>query len=46
MENDPDEFENLWEAPAAQMLKHELLKRSFDASIVITDPGGSRIGRY
>lgn len=46
MKNDPDEFNNLWEDPAAQDVKNELIKRSFDASITITDPGPRRIGRY
>lgn len=46
LENDPDEFVNLWEDAAAQSIKCRLIKQSFDASIVITDPGATRIGRY
>lgn len=46
LDHDPDEFVNLWEAPEAQTIKHRLIKQSFDASIVITDPGARRIGRY
>jgi arylsulfatase A-like enzyme len=46
LEDDPEEFENLWERPEAHALKHDLLRRSFDASIVITDPGSHRIGRF
>lgn len=44
--DDPHEFHNLWEDRAATALKCELLKRSFDASITITDPGSPQIGRY
>lgn len=43
---DPDEHENMWEDEVAQDLKHELIKASFDASIVIHDPGSTRIGRF
>jgi len=46
MRADPEEFHNLWEEPGAAGVKTELLKRSFDASIVITDPGAPIIGRY
>ena len=44
--NDPNEFENLWEVPEARELRYRLLKESFDASMVITDPGSTRIGRF
>lgn len=43
---DPNEHENLWEEVGAQDLKHQLMKESFDASIVIHDPGSTRIGRF
>jgi arylsulfatase A-like enzyme len=46
LEHDPDEFDNLWEQPDRQAIKHELIKQSFDASIVISDPGPPLIGRY
>lgn len=46
LENDPDEFENLWENPAYQELKSGLLKSSFDATLCAADPGPPRIGRY
>jgi arylsulfatase A-like enzyme len=46
LEEDPEEFDNLWERSEAQTTKHDLIKRSFDASIVITDPGPPLIGRY
>ncbi|MFO7870356.1 MAG: sulfatase-like hydrolase/transferase [Kiritimatiellia bacterium] len=46
LENDPDEFKNLWDDPASQGCKCTLLKRSFDAAMCATDPGPERIGRY
>ncbi|MBN2354594.1 sulfatase-like hydrolase/transferase [candidate division KSB1 bacterium] len=44
--NDPDEFDNLWNDVNFQTIKSELIKKSFDASIVIADPGPTLIGRY
>ena len=46
MKNDPNEFNNLWENPDSQNIKNDLIKKSFDASIVISDPGPPLIGRY
>ncbi|MBD3289694.1 sulfatase-like hydrolase/transferase [candidate division KSB1 bacterium] len=46
MKNDPNEFNNLWENPDFQNIKNDLIKKSFDASIVISDPGPPLIGRY
>ncbi|MCG8310869.1 MAG: sulfatase-like hydrolase/transferase [Cytophagales bacterium] len=43
---DPNEFVNLWESEQHKDIKLELIKKSFDASMVITDPGPKRIGRY
>ena len=43
---DPNEFLNLWESKQHRTIKFELIKKSFDASMVITDPGPERIGRY
>jgi len=43
---DPHEFDNLWEASAYADIKMDLLKSSFDASIVIADPGPPLVGRY
>ncbi len=40
---DPGEAQNRWENAD---LRCRLLKRSFDASVVITDPGSPRVGRY
>ena len=39
MENDPNEFENLWDHPARQALKAELIKASFDAAVLGGDIG-------
>lgn len=43
---DPDECNNLWEDPGVRDIKNELIRKSFDASMVITDPGPERIGRF
>ena len=44
LEADPDEFENLWDVSSAQSLKVELMKRSYDASMLAMDRGPRRIG--
>ena len=44
LQADPHEFNNLWESPAHQARKLELMQASFDASILIADPGPQRIG--
>ena len=44
LEADPFEHDNLWENPAYQSLKLELMQRSFDASMLAMDPGSPRIG--
>jgi arylsulfatase A-like enzyme len=46
MQKDPEEYHNLWESDAHQELKAELILESFNASMIITDPGPRRIGRY
>jgi len=46
LENDPDEFDNLWENPDFQEIKNDLIKKSFDATMVVADPGPKQIGRY
>jgi arylsulfatase A-like enzyme len=43
LETDPGEFDNLWDHPAHQTLKLELLGRSFDASIEAMDRGPARV---
>ncbi len=44
LEADPEEFENLWDAPGAQSLKVDLMKQSYDASMLAMDRGPRRIG--
>jgi len=44
LEEDPGEFENLWDAAEAQPLKLELIQRSFDAAMLGMDPGPRRVG--
>ncbi len=46
LEEDPGEFRNLWDDPEQQSLKHKLIKKSFDATVVIGDPGPPRSGRF
>ncbi len=42
--SDPWEFADLWDSPAHQELKHELIRRAFDAHVVLTtDMGSPRI---
>ena len=41
---DAEEFENLWNTPESQNLKLDLLKRSYDASLLAMDRGPRRIG--
>ena len=42
LERDPWEFENLWDDPAHQDLKQDLIFRSFDAHVLLTTDVGSR----
>ena len=46
LENDPDEFDNLWEQPGCRDLRQEMTRASFDATVVSGDPGPPRIGRF
>ena len=46
MELDPREDHNLWEDPAYTALRFDLMKKSFDTSVVLSRPGQVRIGRY
>lgn len=43
---DPDEFVNLWDDEESQAIKLMLLQKSFDASVVIADPGSPIVGKY
>jgi len=46
LENDPDEFENLWSNPAQAELKTQMLKDAFDASVFTMDPTPLREGPF
>lgn len=42
LENDPWEFDNLWDSPEHQQLKLRLMHASFDAHVTLTTDVGSR----
>ena len=44
LEADPGEFENLWDEPGSQGLKLDLMKRSYDSSMLAMDRGPQRVG--
>ena len=44
LEADPDEFENLWDKRSSQGLKLDLMKRSYDSSMLVMDRGPQRVG--
>ena len=46
LENDPDEFTNLWHHAETTSLKTELLKATFDASVFTMDPTPLREGPF
>jgi hypothetical protein len=46
MQNDPFEFESLWDSPAHQDVKADLLRRSFDATVSALDYGPERVMPY
>ncbi|MHC4997282.1 MAG: sulfatase family protein, partial [Planctomycetota bacterium] len=46
LQSDPDEFDNLWNDPASQSLKLDLMKRCFDASVLTMDPTPPRLGEF
>lgn len=46
LKNDPGEFENLWDDPGSQELKHALLLTHFDAVMATSDAGIERIGKF
>jgi arylsulfatase len=46
MQEDPGEFDSLWEKPEHADLRFELTMKNFDASAFAIDPGSPRIGRY
>ena len=46
LEQDPDEFHNLWEEPAMQEIKHRMIKQLFDAVMLAVNEGIDRVGRF
>lgn len=46
MERDPDEFVSLWDDPAYQAIKSDLLVKSFDATVHAMDDSPPRIAQY
>ncbi|MEC8896383.1 MAG: sulfatase/phosphatase domain-containing protein, partial [Planctomycetota bacterium] len=46
LEEDPDEFTNLWDDPGHKEKKLELLKRAFDRSVLTMDPTPPRLGAF
>ncbi len=46
LQKDPQEFENLWDDPSMEALKHTLTKQLFDAVMLAVDEGVERVGRY
>jgi hypothetical protein len=46
LENDPDEFENLWSNATQAELKTQMLKDAFDASVFTMDPTPPREGPF
>jgi hypothetical protein len=46
LHQDPGEFRNLWNDPSVSSIKWELTKRLFDATMMATDEGQARVGRY
>ena len=46
LERDPEEYTNLWDSPKHQKIKFELMKRSFDQTVLSMDTGPIRLGRY
>ena len=44
MDNDPDEFDNLWDDPGFAQVKHRMTKACFDHCMLTIDRGPARIG--
>lgn len=44
LEEDPEEFENMWDEPEAQPVKLRIMQQSFDASMLAMDRGSPRVG--
>lgn len=46
LEQDPGEFENLWDDPGSQDLRHALLHKHLDAVMATSDAGIERVGKF
>ncbi|MBT4101207.1 MAG: sulfatase-like hydrolase/transferase [Gemmatimonadetes bacterium] len=46
LQQDPGEFDNLWDRPDAQQLRFDLMKRSFDALAFATDIGTRHVTQF
>ena len=46
MEEDPGEFENLWDDPRLTEIRHQHVVMNFDALAAAVDVGSRRVGRY
>ncbi|NQT39543.1 MAG: sulfatase-like hydrolase/transferase [Planctomycetes bacterium] len=46
LEEDPDEFHNLWDDPSRWSMKMRLMKRAFDTSVLTMDPMPLRLGAF
>jgi arylsulfatase len=46
LEEDPNEFVNLWDDPGHLGIKLDLMKQIFDEVMLATDPGQERVGRF
>ncbi|HUT92024.1 MAG TPA: sulfatase-like hydrolase/transferase [Thermoguttaceae bacterium] len=46
LDEDPDEFDNLWDRPDRAAMKMRLLKQAFDASVLAMDPMPPRLGAF
>ncbi len=46
LQEDPDEFHNLWDDPDYADIKMDLIIKNFDATAFTIDTGPRRIGRY
>ena len=42
LEHDPWEFDDHWDSPEYQEIKHQLIREAFDAHVVLTTDMGSR----
>ena len=46
LQEDPGEFHNLWSSGAHAALRHDLMARSFDATVMAQDWGSPRVAAH